>query len=282
MVLLEHLPLFGLALSLAHHNNGRASHDSPSLLNHRPVPQISDDLSQFHQAPNMIAARTSDDSHDTTIQVSQNHLQNILDRIKSLEEEIFDMVSKADSSLDLFSTPAKYASQDPDDVEFSKAALAALKPEKLVVTTRREPKAAPATIIGGLFKEASVDLNGSAVFDQRSTTIVTSTTRITRTVTIVPTRIFTLTTFPTNLAKESNSKALIPFFDGTATAIPPRTTLRDDGTVHVEHFSPSSADIAAELRRPKTTPLGFNSSTTFHHVSLSAIPSGFRTIRRAA
>jgi hypothetical protein len=144
MVLLEHLPLFGLVLSLAHHNNGKTSHDHPSLLNHKPIPQISDGSSQFHQAPKLIAARASDESHGTTIQVSQSHLQGILDRIKSLEEEISNMMSsRANSFLDFSSTTAKYSPNDPDDIEFSKAALAAIKPAKIVATTRKDAKTTP-------------------------------------------------------------------------------------------------------------------------------------------
>ncbi|KAM0264473.1 hypothetical protein ACHAQJ_000664 [Trichoderma viride] len=231
----------------------------------------------------MIAARASDESHETTVQVSQSHLQGILDRIKSLEEEISHMMSStANSFLDSAFASAKYSPQDPDDIEFSKAALAALKPAKLVATTRRDAKTTPGTAAnGGLFKEGSVDLNASAVFDQKSTTTVTSTTQITRTVTIVPTRIVTLTTFSTNLAKESKSKALIPFSHETATAISSKTTLRDDPAVRPFSLS-STANIETELRKPTTTPLSFNASMTFHHASLPVMSSGFLTVRRAA
>lgn len=137
MVLLEHLPLIGLVLSLAHHHNhARSSHHHPSLPNHKPAAQISADTSPFNQTPKLIAARASDETQETTIQVSQHHLQTILDKIKTLEEEIFNMISsKADSSLNLGSTPAKYASKDS-------AAMAPAKAEKLVVTTR-EPETAP-------------------------------------------------------------------------------------------------------------------------------------------
>lgn len=133
MVLLEHIPLIGLALSLAHHHNhARSSHHHPSLPDHKPAAQISADTSPLQQAPKLIAARASDETQNTTIQVSQHHLQTILDKIKTLEEEIFNMMrSKADSSLDLGSTPAKNASTDS-------AAMAPAKAEKLVVTTREQ------------------------------------------------------------------------------------------------------------------------------------------------
>ncbi|RFU73904.1 hypothetical protein TARUN_8342 [Trichoderma arundinaceum] len=280
MVLLEHLPLFGLAFSLAHQNHGRASHDNPALMNHRVVPQISDGVSRFPHAPKMLAARASDESHETTIQVPQHHLQSILDRIKSLEQEISNMMSsRADSSLDFGSTPAKYASQDPNDIEFTKAALAAIKPERLVVTTRQEPKSTPASAaIGGLFKEASNNVDASAVLDGKFTTTITSTTQVTRTVTIVPTRILTLTEFQTNRAKESKFKALVPVSKAESAPSPPRTILRDDRIA--QQFSSSSADVETESRRPQITPHGFNASATFHPAALSAAPSGFRTIRR--
>lgn len=146
MVLLEHLPLLGLALGLAHHHHhGRASHSRPHHLNHATVPQISDGTSQLHQAPpKLIVARASDESHETTIQVTQTHLQGILDRIKSLEEEITSMMaSRANSFLDISSTPVQHSSQDPDDIEFSKATMAAMKPARLVATTRQETKTTP-------------------------------------------------------------------------------------------------------------------------------------------
>ncbi|KAL7959861.1 hypothetical protein V8C34DRAFT_303558 [Trichoderma compactum] len=285
MVLLEHLPLIGLALSLAHHHNhARSSHHHPSLPNHKPAAQISADASPFHQAPKLIAARASDETQKTTIQVSQHHLQTILDKIKTLEEEIFNMMSsKADSSLNLGSTPARYASKDS-------AATAPTKAEKLAVTTR-EPETAPTTaIFGGLFKEASIDLDTPAISDDKSTTIVTSTTRITRTVTVVPTGIVTVTTFPSHLAMESNFKALIPFVNATADANPPRTTLSGDNLSghRVRPFNLSSAStststgVDAEQGRPTITAMAFNASTSFHRLSLSAASSGFRTLRRAA
>ncbi|KAL7908946.1 hypothetical protein GGI35DRAFT_421631 [Trichoderma velutinum] len=273
MVLLEHLPLIGLALSLAHHHNhARSSHHHPSLPNHKPVAQISADVSRFHQAPKLIAARASDETQETTIQVSQHHLQTILDKIKTLEEEIFNMMlSKADSSLDVGSTPARYASKDS-------TAMTPATPEKLVVTTR-EPKAAPATaMFGGLFKEASIDLDTLDISDNKFTTIVTSTTRVTRTVTAVPTGIVTVTTFPSHLAK-SNSKAMIPFVNTTANANPPRTTLSGD-RVRPFNLSSTSAGVDAERGLPTITAMGFNASTSIHRLSLAA-PSGFRTIRRA-
>ncbi|KAL7939812.1 hypothetical protein V8C35DRAFT_287759 [Trichoderma chlorosporum] len=179
------------------------------------------------------------------------------------------MLSKADSSPDVGSTPAKYASKDSVTAQ----------PERIVVTTR-EPKAAPATaIIGGLIKETFVDLDVPTVSDNRSTTIVTSTTRVTRTVTIVPPGVVTVTAFPSTLAKESNFKAVIPFFDATASADPPRTTLSED---RVRPFNLSSTSVDAERTRPIITPVGFNASMSFHRVSLSATASGFRTLRRAA
>ncbi|KAL9479836.1 hypothetical protein ACSS6W_004622 [Trichoderma asperelloides] len=203
MVLLEHLPLLGLALGLAHHHHyhGRVSHSQPAQLNHATVPQISDGSSQLHQAPpKLIAARASDESNETTIQVTQTHLQGILDRIKSLEEEIAGMMaSSANSSLDSSSTPVQHSSQDPDDIEFSKATMAAMKPARLPQETKSTPGAAN----GGLFKEASVNLNDSDILTETSTITVTSTTRITRMVTIVPTTIVTLTTISTNSANVS-------------------------------------------------------------------------------
>ncbi|KAL7949596.1 hypothetical protein V8C42DRAFT_311365 [Trichoderma barbatum] len=178
------------------------------------------------------------------------------------------MMSSADSSLDLGSTPARFAAQDS-------AALAPAKPEKLVVTTR-EPKAAPATILGGLFKEAVVDLDASGMSSNISTTIVTSTTRVTRTVTVVPTRIVTVTAFPSSLAKESNLKALIPLANGTASANPPRTTLSNN---RFPLMNVSSAAVDSERERPEITRLGLRTSS---RLSLSATSSGFRTLRRAA
>lgn len=139
-MVLQHLPLIGLALSLVHHHHHtRSSQHHPSLPNHKPAAQISADTSPFPQAPKLIAARASEETNETTIQVSQHHLQTILDKIKTLEEEIFNMMgSKADnSSLDLGSTPAKFASKDT-------AAMAPPKPEKLAVTTR-EPETTPAS-----------------------------------------------------------------------------------------------------------------------------------------
>ncbi|KAH6609504.1 hypothetical protein Trco_002850 [Trichoderma cornu-damae] len=205
MVLFEHLPLFGLALSLAHHNNGRAPRDVAALLNHKPVPQISDGLSQFQQAaPKAIASRESDESREATIPVPQHHLQSILDGIQSLEAEIFRMMSSsADSPLDPTSAAAKYASRDPDDAGSSKAILVPARPERLVLTTRRGLETAPATaIIGGLFREAApINLDASAASEGKSTTTVTSTTVLTLAVTMAPTGIATLTTLPTNLAK---------------------------------------------------------------------------------
>lgn len=128
MVLLEHLPLIGLALGFAHHHSGRASHSHSTLPNHRHVHQLSADMSPFDRAPKLIAARAEEESHETTIQVPQHQLQTILNRIKSLEEEIFNMMlSKADSSVETKSEP-----------------LTTSKPETLVVTTR-EPTAAPAS-----------------------------------------------------------------------------------------------------------------------------------------
>ncbi|KAK4068764.1 uncharacterized protein Triagg1_7124 [Trichoderma aggressivum f. europaeum] len=287
MVLLEHLPLIGLALSLAHHHNhARSSHHHPSLPNHKPAAQISADASPFHQAPKLIAARASDEAQETTIQVSQHHLQTILDKIKTLEEEIFNMMSsKADSSLNLGSTPARYASKDS-------AATAPAKAEKLVVTTH-EPETNPAVaIFGGLFKEASVGLDTPAISDDKSTTIITSTTRITRTVTVVPTGIVTVTTFPSHLAMESNLKALIPFVNATADADPPRTTLSIDtlsghrvrllNLSSISTSTSTSTGVDAERGRPTITAMAFNASASFHRVSLSAASSGFRTLRRAA
>lgn len=132
-MVLQHLPLIGLALSLVHHHNhARSSHHHPSLPDHKPAAQISADTSPLQQAPKLIAARASDETQNTTIQVSQHHLQTILDKIKTLEEEIFNMMrSKADSSLDLDSTPAKNAFTDS-------GTMAPPKPEKLVVTTREQ------------------------------------------------------------------------------------------------------------------------------------------------
>ncbi|PNP43446.1 hypothetical protein TGAMA5MH_04904 [Trichoderma gamsii] len=135
MVLLEHLPLLGLALGFAHLHHGRVSHSHPPHLNHATVPQISDGSSQLHQAPpfNLIAARASGESHETTIQVTQTHLQGILDRIKSLEQEITNSSS----------TPVQHSALDPDDIEFSKATLAAMKPTRLAATMRQETKTTP-------------------------------------------------------------------------------------------------------------------------------------------
>ncbi|KAJ4863051.1 hypothetical protein T069G_04005 [Trichoderma breve] len=249
-MVLQHLPLIGLALSLVHHHNhARSSHHHPSLSDHKPAAQISADTSPLQQAPKLIAARASDETQNTTIQVSQHHLQTILDKIKTLEEEIFDMMrSKADSSLDLGSTPAKNASMDS-------ATVAPPKPEKLVVTTREQQETTPATaIFGGLFKEASVDLDTSAISDSMSTTIITSTTRITRTVTVVPTGIVTVTTFPSHLAIESNFKAIIPFVHATADANPPRTTLSVDtlSGARIRLFNLSLTSTADE-NSPRTT-----------------------------
>ncbi|KAM0524062.1 hypothetical protein ACHAPE_001317 [Trichoderma viride] len=146
MVLLEHLPLLGLALGLAHFHHGRVSHSHPPHLNHATDPQIPDGSSQLHQAPpfNLIAARASDESHETTIQVTQTHLQGILDRIRSLEEEITNMMaSRANSFLDSSSTPVQHSVLDPDDIEFSKATMAAMKPTRLAATTRQETKTTP-------------------------------------------------------------------------------------------------------------------------------------------
>lgn len=142
MVLIEHLPLLGLALGLAHLHHGRVSHSHPPHLNQATVPLISDGSSQLHQAPpRLIAARASDESHETTIQVTQTHLQGILDRIKSLEEEISSMMaSRANSFLDSSSTPAQHSALDPDDVEFSKATMAAMKTARLAATTRQDTK----------------------------------------------------------------------------------------------------------------------------------------------
>ncbi|KAL7799580.1 hypothetical protein V8C43DRAFT_275516 [Trichoderma afarasin] len=157
------------------------------------------------------------------------------------------MRSKADSSLDLGSTPAKNASTDS-------ATMAPPKPEKLVVTTREQETSPATAIFGGLFKEGSVDLNTSAISDSMSTTIVTSTTRITRTVTVVPTGIVTVTTFPSHLAMESNFKAIIPFVHATADANPPRTTLSVDtlSGARVRLFNLSSAS-SADANPPRTT-----------------------------
>lgn len=146
MVLLEHLPLLGLALGLAHFHHGRVSHSQPPHLNQATAPQISDSSSQLHQAPPpmLIAARASDESHDATIQVTQTHLQGILDRIRSLEEEITSMMaSRANSFLDSSSTPVQHSALDPDDIEFSKATMAAMKLAKLTATTRQETKTTP-------------------------------------------------------------------------------------------------------------------------------------------
>lgn len=131
-MVLQHLPLIGLALSLVHHHNhAKSTHHHPSLPDHKPAAQISTDTSPLQQAPKLIAARASDETQNTTIQVSQHHLQTILDKIKTLEEEIFNMMrSKADSSLDLGSTPA--------NVSTDSATMAPPKPEKLVVTTREQ------------------------------------------------------------------------------------------------------------------------------------------------
>ncbi|KAL6904905.1 hypothetical protein GGI43DRAFT_294626 [Trichoderma evansii] len=287
MVLLEHLPLLGLALGLAHyhHHHGRA-HSHPPHLSHATVPQISDGTSQLHQAPpKLIAARASDESHETTIQVTQTHLQGILDRIKSLEEEISRMMaSRANSFLDFSSIPVQQVAQDPDDIEFSKATMAAMKPARLVATTKQETKTTPGAVVGGLFKEASVNLSDSDILDQHSTIIVTSTTRITRLVTIVPTMIVTFTTISTNPAKESKSKALIPFSSETAAVIPPKATLADGPTVRPFSSSSSSSSASAEtgLRQPTTTSLHSNASMTFHRASLPKMSSGFLTVRRAA
>jgi hypothetical protein len=148
MVLIEHLPLLGLALGLAHLHHGRVTHSHPPHLNQASVPLISDGSSQLHQAPppKLIAARASDESHETTIQVTQTHLQGILDRIKSLEAEIASMMasSKANSSLDSSSTPVQHSALDPDDIEFSKSTLAAMKSSKPAATTRQETKSTPA------------------------------------------------------------------------------------------------------------------------------------------
>ncbi|PTB68690.1 hypothetical protein BBK36DRAFT_2061 [Trichoderma citrinoviride] len=281
MVLLEHLPLIGLALSFAHHHSGRAPHHShPALPNHRHVHQISADMSPYHQAPKLIAARAAEESHETTIQVSQHHLQTILDRIKFLEEEIFNMMlSKADSSLESKSEPSTPS-----------------KPETLVVTTR-EPTAAPTTAtVGGLFMEAPADLDAPT----KSTTIVTLTTLITQTLTMMPTRILTLTAFPTILAEasptsnmdrtvdaetyqESKSKAMIPFFNMLASANPAEATASSDSHPS-QPFGPPSTDVVAEKKQPEITPLGpgFNASATYHRVSLSAASSGFLTVWRGA
>lgn len=131
-MVLQHLPLIGLALSLVHHHNhAKSTHHHLSPPDHKPAAQISADTSPLQQAPKLIAARASDETQNTTIQVSQHHLQTILDKIKTLEEEIFNMMrSKADSSLDLGSTPAN-ASTDS-------ATMAPAKAEKLVVTTREQ------------------------------------------------------------------------------------------------------------------------------------------------
>ncbi|KAK0762405.1 hypothetical protein N5P37_005218 [Trichoderma harzianum] len=248
-MVLQHLPLIGLALSLVHHHNhARSSHHHPSLPDHKPAAQISADTSPLQQAPKLIAARASDETQNTTIQVSQHHLQTILDKIKTLEEEIFNMMrSKADSSLDLDSTPAKNAFTDS-------GTMAPPKPEKLVVTTREQETTPATAIFGGLFKEASVDLDTSAISDSMSTTIITSTTRITRTVTVVPTGIVTVTTFPSHLAMESNFKAIIPFVSATADANPPRTTLSVDtlSGARVRLFNLSSASTA-DANPPETT-----------------------------
>ncbi|UKZ75229.1 hypothetical protein TrVFT333_002904 [Trichoderma virens FT-333] len=272
MVLLEHLPLLGLALGLAHHHNhGRSSHHHPSLPNHKPVHQISADVSHFHQSPKLIASRASDEIQETAIEVSKDQLGTILDKLQALEQEIYNILANADSSLELGSTPARQASRNS-------APLAPTNPEKLVVTTR-ESKPAPATIIGGLFKESSVDMDASAVSDDKFTTIVTSTTRITRTVTIVPPGIVTVTAFPSNPAEESKFKAMIPFANGTTSAARPRTTLSGD---RVQPLNLSSTNLDAEQGRPMITPVGFNASASIRHLSLSATASGFRTLRRAA
>ncbi|EHK39707.1 hypothetical protein TRIATDRAFT_323238 [Trichoderma atroviride IMI 206040] len=146
MVLLEHLPLLGLALGLAHFHHGRGSHSHPPHLNQAAVPQISNGSSQLHQAPPpmLIASRASDESHDATIQVNQTHLQGILDKLKSLEDEITNiMASRANSFLDSSSTPVQHSALDPDDIEFSKATMGAMKPTKLAATTRQETKTSP-------------------------------------------------------------------------------------------------------------------------------------------
>ncbi|KAL7926237.1 hypothetical protein ACQKWADRAFT_177572 [Trichoderma austrokoningii] len=283
MVLLEHLPLLGLALGLAHLHHGRVSHSHPPHLNQATVPQISDGSSQLHQAPppRLIAARESDESHGTTIQVTQTHLQGILDRIKSLEEEISSMmVSRANSFLDSSLTPVQHAALDPDDIEFSKATMAAMKTAKLAATT----KTTTGAVVGGLFKEASVDLN------QQSTVTITSTTHITRMVTILPTTIVTITTISTKAAKESKFKALIPFSSQAAAAIPisPKPTsanglpIRPFSSSLSASTSVSTSSVETVLRQPKTTSHRFNSSMTFHHPSLPMMSSGFLTVRRAA
>ncbi|UKZ48697.1 hypothetical protein TrVGV298_002925 [Trichoderma virens] len=251
MVLLEHLPLLGLALGLAHHHNhGRSSHHHPSLPNHKPVHQISADVSHFHQAPKLIAARASDEIQETAIEVSKDQLGTILDKLQALEQEIYNILANADSSLELGSTPARQASKNS-------APLAPTNPEKLVVTTR-ESKPAPATaIIGGLFKESSVDMDASAC----------------------PPGIVTVTAFPSNPAEESKFKAMIPFANGTTSAALPRTTLSGD---RVQPLNLSSTNLDAEQGRPMITPVGFNASASIRHLSLSATASGFRTLRRAA
>ncbi|KAH0492347.1 hypothetical protein TgHK011_007305 [Trichoderma gracile] len=281
MVLLEHLPLIGLALGFAHHHSGRASHSHPTLPNHRHVPQISADMSPFDQAPKLIAARAAQDSHETAIPVSPHHLETILERIRALEEEISNMLLfKTDSSIDSKSEPSTPS-----------------KPETLVATTR-EPTAAPATTVGGVFMEDTADLDAP----EMSTTIVTLTTLITQTLTMMPTSIFTLTAFPTFFAEasppfnadrtidaetyqQSKSKALIPFFNVLASANPPEaTTSSDSHHFEVEPLGSLSTDVVVEEKRPEVTPLGpgFNASATYHRVSLSASSSGFMTVRRGA
>ncbi|KAL7806580.1 hypothetical protein V8C26DRAFT_424195 [Trichoderma gracile] len=265
MVLLEHLPLIGLALGFAHHHSGRASHSHPALPNHRHAPQISADMSPFDQVPKLIAARAAQDSHETTIPVSPHHLETILERIRALEEEISNMLLfKTDSSIDSKSEPSTPS-----------------KPETLVATTR-EPTAAPASAtVGGVFMEDTADLDAP----EMSTTIVTLTTLITQTLTMMPTSIFTLTAFPTFFAEQSKSKALIPFFNVLASANPPEaTTSSDSHHLESEPLGSLSTDVVAEEKRPEVTPLGpgFNASATYHRMSLSASSSGFMTVRRGA
>ncbi|ETR98764.1 hypothetical protein M419DRAFT_133145 [Trichoderma reesei RUT C-30] len=264
MVLFEHLPLIGLALGLAHHHSGRASHSHPALPNHKHVPQISADMSPFDQTPKLIAARAADDSHETPIPVSPHHLETILERIRALEEEISNMILfKTDHSIESTSKPSTPS-----------------KPETLVVTTH-ETTAAPATAtVGGVFMEDPADLDAP----EMSTTIVTLTTLVTHTLTMMPTSIVTLTAFPTFFAEQSKSKALIPFFNVLASAHPPEaTTLSDSHPLDVEPLgSLLSTDVIVEEKRPEVTPLGpgFNATATYHRVSLSAASSGFMTVRR--
>ena len=306
MVLFEHLPLIGLALGLAHHHSGRASHSHPALPNHKHVPQISADMSPFDQTPKLIAARAADDSHETPIPVSPHHLETILERIRALEEEISNMILfKTDHSIESTSKPSTPS-----------------KPETLVVTTH-ETTAAPASksiytdmtppddqhlahlakqptvaaTVGGVFMEDPADLDAP----EMSTTIVTLTTLVTHTLTMMPTSIVTLTAFPTFFAEasptpnvdrtieaetyqQSKSKALIPFFNVLASAHPPEaTTLSDSHPLDVEPLgSLLSTDVIVEEKRPEVTPLGpgFNATATYHRVSLSAASSGFMTVRR--